>query len=510
MKRIEKNMKQTDQLLESERELAIRNQIANIFLTIPDEEMYGEVLQVILQVVESKYGIFGYIDEDGALVCPSMTREIWEKCKVPDKDIVFPRDAWRGIWGRALIEKKTLCSNKPLRVPEGHIPILRVLVVPIIHQENVIGILAVANKATDYTEKDQKMLETIATHIAPVLHARLQRDREERDRKRAEEALRKAHEELEIRVQERTVELEKINEILQAEIIERKLSEEALRESEEKYRAIFESTGTATVIIEEDTTLSMVNSQFEELSGYSREEIEGKKSWTEFVLKDDLEKMKEYHRLRRIDEDAAPRNYEFRFIDRHGRIKDIFLTVAMIPGTKKSVASLLDVTERKRAEKELKASKEKLRQTAEEIRGFLESLHEGLTQTLGTGAAGVLYNVGHESGRRSFGYLLEVWSKMKEEEKINAYKSHFSQISWFDLDKINVDKEKNIVDLRVKNNFETAPYKGRAESSVCHFLRGYLSGFTECALGLEELVCREPKCQGKGDDFCEFMIKKWF
>lgn len=63
-----------------------------------------------------------------------------------------------------------------------------------------------------------------------------------------------------------------------------------------------------------------------------------------------MEKMKEYHHIRRIDPKAIPRNYEFRFIDRHGNVKDILMTVDMIPGTKKSVASLLDITERKRAE----------------------------------------------------------------------------------------------------------------------------------------------------------------
>jgi len=127
---------------------------------------------------------------------------------------------------------------------------------------------------------------------------------------------------------------------------------EQARQSEQRYRTIFETTGTATIIIEEDTTISLANTEFEKLSGYSKGEIEGNKSWTEFVVEEDLERLKEYHRVRRIDPNAAPRNYEFRFIDRQGNVRDIVLAIAMIPGTKKSVASLLDITERKRAEAE--------------------------------------------------------------------------------------------------------------------------------------------------------------
>ncbi len=134
------------------------------------------------------------------------------------------------------------------------------------------------------------------------------------------------------------------------DITGRKQAEEALKESENKYRTIFETTGAGTFIIEEDTTISLINKEFETLSGYTKEELEGKKSWTEFAAKEDLEMMKEYHRLRRIDPCSAPRNYEFRFIDRHGHIKNVFLTVSMIPGQKKSVASMVDITERKRME----------------------------------------------------------------------------------------------------------------------------------------------------------------
>ena len=140
------------------------------------------------------------------------------------------------------------------------------------------------------------------------------------------------------------------------DISERKKAEKQIKRSEAYYRTIFENTGTATIIIEEDTTISLVNAEFEKLYGYSKEEIEGKKSWREFVAPDYKDKIEEYHNLRRIDPSLAPRNYELKFIDRYGNIKDIFTTVAIIPGTKKSLISLLDITDNKIAENKIKDS----------------------------------------------------------------------------------------------------------------------------------------------------------
>ena len=173
----------------SEEELAMRNRIANIFLTAPDDEIYGEVLKVLLEIADSKYGVLGYIDENGDYVVPSMTRHIWDQCKVPDKNIVFHRETWGdSIWPRAIREKKMLYSNEPSALtPEGHIPILRNITMPIFYQGEVIGLFQVANKETDYDEKDIQLLEIIADHIAPILNVRLQRDRQEKARKQAEQ-----------------------------------------------------------------------------------------------------------------------------------------------------------------------------------------------------------------------------------------------------------------------------------------------------------------------------------
>lgn len=128
------------------------------------------------------------------------------------------------------------------------------------------------------------------------------------------------------------------------------------RGHDDLYRTIFENTGTAMIVIEEDTTISLCNEAFVALSGYPRDEIEGRKSWTEFVAPEDLPRMLGYHRRRREDPAAAPHNYEFLFVDRHGRKHPIWATVALVPGTRRSVASFLDITDLRRAKEALAAS----------------------------------------------------------------------------------------------------------------------------------------------------------
>jgi PAS domain S-box-containing protein len=126
-----------------------------------------------------------------------------------------------------------------------------------------------------------------------------------------------------------------------------------LKEAEETYRSIFETTGAGTLIVEENTTISLVNKQFEKLSGYAKKEIEGKKSWTEFFSQRCLGFMKDYHRMRRIHPDSVPKIYESEFIDKMGNLRNVLMNVDVIPGTRKSVGSLLDITERKRSEETL-------------------------------------------------------------------------------------------------------------------------------------------------------------
>ena len=109
-----------------EKSVQLRDRIIEIFNNYPDDEMFAEVLEIILEVVESSHGIFGYISETGNLVCPSMTRDVMEICQVSEKKIVFFRADWeniQAIWARSIIEGKTKYSNSAFKVPDGHIQI---------------------------------------------------------------------------------------------------------------------------------------------------------------------------------------------------------------------------------------------------------------------------------------------------------------------------------------------------------------------------------------------------
>jgi PAS domain S-box-containing protein len=98
------------------------------------------------------------------------------------------------------------------------------------------------------------------------------------ERKESEKALRKAHDELEERVKERTHELVKVNDDLKVEIDERKHAEEALGESEEKYRTILESIEEGYFEVDLSGNFTFFNNSLCEMLGYPSEELLGMNS----------------------------------------------------------------------------------------------------------------------------------------------------------------------------------------------------------------------------------------
>ena len=144
-----------------------------------------------------------------------------------------------------------------------------------------------------------------------------------------------------------------------AMFIARRHAEKKLQVSEENFRAIFESNSAAIAIIEPDSTISMVNNEYCKLSGYTKEEVIGM-SWTEQIPPDDLERLKEFARLRSIDPSSVPGRYEFKFYRKDGEIRHALMSVTVIENTYQRICSFNDITERKRNEDLTIRSKDRL------------------------------------------------------------------------------------------------------------------------------------------------------
>jgi two-component system cell cycle sensor histidine kinase/response regulator CckA len=174
---------------------------------------------------------------------------------------------------------------------------------------------------------------------------------------KAMEALRKARDELELRVEERTRELAKANEELQAEINERKQAEEALAESEEKYRTQFEQALDAIFIADAETGILLdCNHAGLELVGRAESELVGKH---QSILHPPEELEGEFSRtFKQHLEEKEGQPLEAQVIAKNGEIRDVSIkaNILELKGRKILQGMFRDITDQKRMEKE----KEKL------------------------------------------------------------------------------------------------------------------------------------------------------
>jgi PAS domain S-box-containing protein len=143
------------------------------------------------------------------------------------------------------------------------------------------------------------------------------------------------------------------------DITERRRAEEALRENEEKYRTLIETTGTGFVIIDRDGLVLDANAEYVRLSGHHNlSEIVGRSviEWTA-----DYEKEKNAAAVGECLKKGYIRNLEIDYVDSKGSIIPIEINATYMES--EGVAQILtlcrDITERKRAEAALKQSEEK-------------------------------------------------------------------------------------------------------------------------------------------------------
>jgi diguanylate cyclase (GGDEF)-like protein/PAS domain S-box-containing protein len=164
----------------------------------PLEELLQKTLDEVGVLVNSPIGFYHFLEEDQETLSLQAwsTRTLNEFCKAEGKGMHYAIDQ-AGVWVDCVRERKAVVHNDynslPHRrgLPEGHAAVIRELVVPIIRGKNIVAILGVGNKPTEYNQKDIEIVSYLAD-VAYVIA----------ERKKAEEALSKYSNDLKERMKE--------------------------------------------------------------------------------------------------------------------------------------------------------------------------------------------------------------------------------------------------------------------------------------------------------------------
>ena len=204
------------------------------------------------------------------------------------------------------------------------------------------------------------------------------------EHKRAQEALKKAHAELEKQVEKRTAELVRANKRLQQEVRERTQAEEAARSSEEHFRSIFERSEDAICLIDDEGYFRMVNEAMCDLTGVSQQELINK-HYSVFMEEETYDLMEQYWQRRKRNQ-PAPSRYEFKLIRPDGDIRIVENVPTVVRLSDKSpftLAILRDVTTRRQMEDALDSMRSKLLNLQESERSTISRvLHDNIGQNI--------------------------------------------------------------------------------------------------------------------------------
>ena len=209
------------------------------------------------------------------------------------------------------------------------------------------------------------------------------------NRRAAEEALRKAHDELEQRVEERTAELENINRKLRRQIFECEYAEAALRESEQKYSTLVEDALIGVYIIK-DGVIEFANDKFAAIYGYEKDELIGMQS-LDLAHPEDRDLIKEM-RAKRLKGEKVPSEYEIRGLRKNGETIWVMRSFSLINYKDGPAISgiVSDMTKRREAEEALRESGQELRILSNQLlsaeekerKRIARELHDGIGQAL--------------------------------------------------------------------------------------------------------------------------------
>jgi len=270
-------------------------------------------LEACLKMTESHYSFIGLMTSDESVMSiHSWSRDVMEECAITDKALDFPITS-TGVLGECVRQRAPFVLNDysaphPAKhgCPEGHVPITRFLSVPLFDGEKIVAVIAVANKEDDYGGGDIDALTTLGNHMWELLH--------------------------------------------------RREAEEALKKSEEIYRAFFSTSRDCVFITTIDGHFIDFNEEAVRLLGYeNREDLMGRPVTDVYA-----DPVGRDRHIAFISEHGYSKEYPVRLRKKDGTIIDTLVTTVAVRDEKGNIVrfqgTIRDVTEQRRAEEELKFS----------------------------------------------------------------------------------------------------------------------------------------------------------
>jgi len=314
-KRAEEELRIDDQRMEALLQL---NQMTHASL----QEIASFAMEEAVRLTQSRIGYLAFTNEDeSVLTMYAWSRSAMKECAIEQKPLVYPV-ADTGLWGETVRQRKAIITNdyqapNPLKkgFPKGHVNVERHLGVPIFDNDRIVIVAGVGDKGSDYTERDIKQLELLMSGMW--------------------------------------------------RIVQRKQTEDALRHSEARFRTAFENASVGITLVSLDGIYLEVNDAFARILGYRPEDFIGK-SVVDFTHPKDLVRRSSF--LSDLISGRLPSGeQERRLIHRNGSVVWTLIGVSVQrdqDGKPMYLISLVqDITERKRAEEELKENLLFLRQT---------------------------------------------------------------------------------------------------------------------------------------------------
>jgi len=331
-------------------------------------------------------------------------------------------------WAKALKQGKPIHGNIET-FPRSEKKLLEklglqsIVIMPIYVNNSWWGFIGLDECCTprEWTEAELSALGTAADIIGAAIH-----------RKRVDVELLKLNNELESRIEDRTGDLIK-------EIADRKKIEQLLRESEDKYRQIFENANDG-IILTVDGFVRFINPKIYEMTGYMPKHIIGK-PFSDFMHVDYRELIMENH-MKRLRGEDVPDRYDIKFIDKKGRLNwfEIKSTVITWEGETAVLTFVSDISDRKKTDEELKKLNRNLEKRVQQELKKINKQQELLIQkskleSLGELAAGMAHEINQPLGSISMG-LDNLEIKLQSGEITEEYYKRKTNSIFRDIDRI--------------------------------------------------------------------------